>query len=120
MKNNWKKLATEAIDSLSPKEREKSIVYLEQRIIPAGEVLSWPGVQHRFDEPVVIAFVDLEPALNWTHRARYIVLNAQGAIFQTLNVDKPPFLSGVSPLLRVIHRGTEAPLWAAVAPDIEQ
>ena len=114
VKSNWKKLATEVISSLSQNEREESIAYIEQRIIPAGEELPWTGIQQSFDEPVVIAFIDLEPAVNWTHRARYLVLGTEGGIRQTLDVDRPPFLTQVSPYLRLIHRGSQAPDWAVV------
>lgn len=114
VKSNWKKLAIEVIASLSQDEREESIAYIEQRVIPAGEELPWAGIQQSFDEPVVIAFIDLEPALNWTHRGRYLVLGLDRGIRQTLDVDRPPFLTQVSPHLRVIHRGSQAPEWAVV------
>jgi hypothetical protein len=111
---NWKALATAVIASLSPIEKEESIAYIEQRVIPAGEVLPWAGIRRRFDEPVVIAFIDLEPALNWTHRARYLMLGVGGGILRKVHVDRPPFLTGVSPYLRLIHQGSRAPGWAVV------
>ena len=114
VKCNWKALATEVIAYLSQNEREESIAYVEQRVIPAGEVLPWAGITQSFDEPVVIAFIDLEPALNWTHRARYLVLGAGGGIRRKVDVDRPPFLTGVSPYLRLVHRGSRAPGWAVV------
>ena len=120
MKSNWKALADEVISSLSQNEREESIAYIEQRIIPAGEKLPWPGIMRGFDEPVVIAFIDLEPALNWTHRGRYLVLGTEGGIRQKLDVDRPPFLTHVSPHLRLIHQGSQAPDWAVATPAIVQ
>lgn len=117
---NWKALATEVIASLSQNEREESIAYIEQRVIPAGEVLHWAGITQSFDEPVVIAFIDLEPALNWTHRGRYLVLGAGGGIRRKVDVDRPPFLTGVSPYLRLIHQGSRAPDWAVVTSAMAQ
>ena len=114
IKCNWKKLASEVISSLSQNEREESIAYIEQRIFPAGEALPWAAIAQSFDEPVVVAFVDLEPALNWTHRGRYLVLGAAGGIRRKVDVDRPPFLTGVSPYLRLIHQGNRAPGWAVV------
>lgn len=113
---DWKALATEVIASLSPGEREASIAYIERRIIPAGEELSWAGMQRAFEEAVVVAFIDLEPELNWTHRGRYLVLGAEGGIREAVDVDRPPFLTAVSPQLRLIHRGSRAPGWAVVTP----
>lgn len=112
MEPNWKALEAEVIASLSQNEREEAIAYIEQRVIPVGEVLSWGGIQLSFDESVVIAFVDLEPALNWTHRGRYLVLDPEGGIRQKLDVERPPFLTHVSSHLRVIYRGSQAPEWA--------
>jgi hypothetical protein len=111
---DWNALASEVVASLSRAEREASIAYIEERIIPAGEKLPWPGIERAFDEAVVVAFIDLEPALNWTHRARYLVLGSEGGIRSSIDVDRPPFLSGVSPHLRLIHRGPGAPDWAIV------
>ena len=113
-KFNWKKLANEAIASLSQNEKDESIVYIEQRVFPAGEALPWAGIAQSFDEPVVIAFVDLEPALNWTHRGCYLVLGAAGGLRRREDVDRPPFLKGISPYLRLVHRGSRAPSWAVI------
>lgn len=114
MKRKWEKLAAEVIASLSANEREASISYLEQRVFTAGEALPWDEVDQCFEEPVVIAFVDLEPALNWTHRARYVVLGADGGIRRITDANRPPFMTGVSPDLRLIHRGSQAPRWAVM------
>ena len=114
MNCDWNALATEVIASLSQSEREESIAYLEKRIIPAAEVLPWAGLQRSFDEPVVVAFVDLEPALNWTHRGRYLVLGPEGGLRHEIDVDRPPFLITVSPDLCLVHLGRQSPEWAAV------
>jgi hypothetical protein len=113
-KTNWKALATEVINSLSQKEREESIAYIEQRVFPSGQEVPWIGIAQYFDEPVVIAFIDLEPALNWTHRGRYLVLGVDGEILRKAEVDRPPFLTGVSPYLCLVHQGRQAPSWAVV------
>jgi hypothetical protein len=117
---NWKALSTNVIHSLSQNEREQSIAYLEQRVVPAGELLPWLGITQSFNEPVLIAFIDLEPAQNWTHKGRYLVLNEDGNILQIIEVDHPPFLTGVSPYLRLIHRGKQAPEWAVVCPKLDE
>lgn len=114
---DWKALAAEVIASLSPIEREASIAYLERRVVPAGEQLPWPGMRRAFDEDVIVAFVDLEPELNWTHRGRYLVLGVAGGIRHAVDVDRPPFLTEVSPCLRLIHQGRKAPAWAVVTPE---
>ena len=70
MKSKWNSLAIEVMDSLSPEEREGSIAYMEQRVIPAGEVLPWAGITRSFDEPVVIAFTTSVSGLSWKITAK--------------------------------------------------
>lgn len=118
MEPDWRRLANGVISSLSDQEKEEAIVYVEQHLVPAGEPVPQAGPGRSFDEPVVIAFVDLEPSLNWTHRARYLVLGVDARIRESVDVDRPPYLTGVSPRLRLIHRGGKAPEWAAVAPTL--
>lgn len=116
--SNWQKLATEVIASLTSDEKEQSIVYLEQRIIPAGEELSWPGLSIGLEQASVVAFIDHEPALNWSHRACYVVLNPQGGIRRKIPAQLPPFLTEVSHHLRLIYRGKLAPEWAVVTTAV--
>jgi len=113
-KPDWEWIANKVVSSLSTGEREDSLVYLEQRVFPAGKVLPWEPVAVSFDEPVVMAFIDLEPLMNWTHPARYLILATDGSIKQRTEANRPPFFSGVSPYLRLIHQGSRAPDWAAV------
>lgn len=114
MQPDWKRLGSEVVASLSEEEKEESVAYVEQRVVPAGEPLSLAGQARSFDEPVVVAFVDLEPGVNWTHRARYLVLGVRGGVRASIDADRPPFLKGASPQLRAVHRGARAPEWAVV------
>ena len=118
MKPDWKKLAHEAIASLSDREREVSIAYIEKHVIPAGELINLPGINKSFNESVVVAFIDLEPMLNWTHRARYLIISVKGSILLKADADCPPFLVEVSPYLRLIHTGSKAPDWSAVTSAV--
>lgn len=115
MRCDFKVLAAEVVASLSEQEREACVAYLEQRVVPAGERIPRAGISQTFDEPVVVAFIDLQPMLNWTHRARYVVIGARGGILRTIDVDQPPFLAGSSPDLRLIHQGSRAPAWTIIA-----
>jgi hypothetical protein len=117
MTSDWKALSAEVISSLSISEKEESIVYIEQRIIPAGEKLA--GINLVVDVPVIVAFIDLEPQCNWTHRSRYLLVTPEGGIHTRIEADKPPFLIHVSPYLRVIYIGKDAPQWAVVAPPMQ-
>lgn len=115
---NWKPLIDQVITSLSAVERETCIAYIESRVIPARKQFSGPGINVTFDLPVVMAFVDLEPELNWAHQGRYIFMTESGEIVQIVDADSPPFLRQVSDYLRVVHIGSKAPAWACVAEPI--
>lgn len=111
---DWVRLADAALAALAPDERESALVYLVRRIVPAGGPLPWPeGTELRPGEPVALAFVDLEPGVNWTHKALYMVLGAGGQVVQRIEADRPPFLTAVPDDLVLIHRGAAAPAWAA-------
>ncbi|TCP43250.1 hypothetical protein [Rhodovulum marinum] len=111
---DWTQLAGAALAALDPAERETAILYLVRRMIPAGAPLPWPeGTGLRFDQAVALAFADLEPGVNWTHRARYLVLGSGGAVLDRIDTDRPPFLRGVPDDLYLVHLGENAPAWAA-------
>lgn len=113
----WKSLTSKLLSSLSPKEREESIIYLDIKRIPAGQEFSLLEKSMEFPVPVVVAFVDLEPEFNWTHRARYLILDGDGNILDSFDADRPPFLTSTSPTLRLVHRGSMAPSWSAVTSE---
>jgi hypothetical protein len=59
---------------LTPDERERAVAYLAVEPIDAGARIALPGVQILAETRSLLAFVDQDPAANWGHAARYLLL----------------------------------------------
>ena len=74
------------------------------------------GREVRVPWQAALAFVDLEPGVNWGHRCRYLVVNATSGEIQTYDEQIPPFLISAPPNLRLVWKGEAVPPWAVVQP----
>jgi hypothetical protein len=82
--------------------------------VPAGEVIRIDRQEIQSTTPSVVAFVDREPAANWGHDCRYLVVDLSSGQATSFDAQFPPFLRAVPESLRLVWRGEEAPAWAAV------
>lgn len=105
-----------AVASLADEERDRSAVYLDDRVLEPGDELDIDGGRAQVDAPTVVAFVDLEPGVNWGHRCRYLLIDRDSGEVRAIDAQFPPFLRGVPPQLRAVHQGAEVPDWA-IATD---
>ncbi|HEX9235311.1 MAG TPA: hypothetical protein VF972_03410 [Actinomycetota bacterium] len=99
-------------DALSDDERERAIAYLDQRLIEPGQPVRLDPDELTFPYRSVVAFVDREPAANWSHNCRYLVVNAETSDVESFDAQFPPFLRGAPDTLRVVWMGASAPAWA--------
>lgn len=109
---SWDQISELVLASLSAEERESSVAYLDERVLPAGTVVKVDRKDISMPWPAVIAFVDLEPTANWAHDCRYLLVNAETGELQSVDARFPPFLRGASDTLRVIWRAEAIPRWA--------
>ena len=86
-------------------------MYLDERELPAGDVVRAAGGELRLRWTAAVAFVDLEPTLNWEHRCRYLVVRLDGQEIEAVEARFPPFLKGRAPTLRVVWTGARVPAW---------
>ena len=105
-----------AVATLSEQERSRAVVYVDDRVLKPGEDLEVDGERVRIDASTIVAFADLEPGVNWGHRARYLLVESGSGKVRPLEAQFPPFLRGMRPGLRVIYRAPDVPDWA-VATD---
>jgi hypothetical protein len=105
-----------AVASLSEHERPLAAVYVIDHVHETGAELEIDGGHIHIDAPTVVAFVDLEPGVNWGHRCRYLLLDRDSGEVRALEAQFPPFLRGVPPGLRLAYRGAHVPDWA-IATD---
>lgn len=106
---DWDAVAARAVAQLAPEERGSSVVYLDERVHPAGTSVDLEGRTVEVPGPTAVAFVDLEPRLNWGHRCRYLLVDVETGGVAALDARMPPFLRGAAPTLRVVHRGADVP-----------
>lgn len=69
------------------------------------------GGEFRLRWAAAVAFVDLEPALNWAHRCRYLAIRIDGHEIEAVEARFPPFLKERAPTLRVVWTGARVPAW---------
>jgi hypothetical protein len=103
-----------ALGSLSEAERAKSIVYLDDRELPADSRVRLGDVDVEVPWPALAFFVDLEPAANWSHSSMYLLVNKATGEVRKIPARMPPFLKGVPPTLHLVWQGPSSPAWAAV------
>jgi hypothetical protein len=90
----------------------KVIVYLDDSLRRAGErlpvgdlVIDMPWDGH-------VAFIDLEPRLNWGHACLYLAIRLGGGNTRCFPAQMPPFLKADGSPFRPLWRGPSAPGWA--------
>jgi hypothetical protein len=113
---SWDQISELALANLSAEERESSVVYLDERVLPTGAVVEVDRKEIRMPWPAVIAFIDLQPEANWAHDCRYLLVNSETGELQSIDARFPPFLRGAPDTLRVIWKAEAVPSWA-VATD---
>ena len=104
-----------ALTSLSDEERARAVVYMSDRELEPGDAVEIDGRRVQVDAPTVVAFVDLEPGVNWGHRSRYLLIDGESASVRAVDAQFPPFLRGMPPDLRVIYAAPGVPEWAVAS-----
>jgi hypothetical protein len=101
--------------SLSDEERARAVVYMSDRVLEPGDELEIDGRRVQVDAPAVVAFVDLEPGVNWGHRSRYLLVDRESGSVRAVDAQFPPFMRGMPSDLRVIYTAPGVPEWAVAS-----
>jgi hypothetical protein len=111
---NLEQIAERAIATLVPSEKDTSVVYLDSAEVQAGA--SVPVGRETVEAPwdAYVAFVDLEPPVNWGHQCRYLLVSRRTGDVQSFDASFPPFLKGPAKTLRVVWKGSRVPDWSVV------
>lgn len=109
---SWDQIAELVLATLSRAERESSVVYLDERILPACAAIRVGSEEISRNWPAVLAFVDLEPQSNWSHHCRYLLVHAETGESESLDARMPPYLREPPPTFKVIWRPETVPQWA--------
>ena len=107
MPRSLKEIAGFALATLTAEERRRSVVYLDPHLLERGATVSIRGKTLPVTAPSVMAFVDLQPASNWSHSCRYLLVGREDGLIASANSEFPP--AGES--LRLVHRGEGVEEW---------
>ena len=90
---------------LTPEEREGAVAYLAAEPLEAGARIAMPGVEILAEARSLLAFVDQDPAANWGHPARYLVLACEhGGRAVSIPARLPPFNQEGGPRWQLAYR----------------
>ena len=101
-----------ARSSLDPDRMANSIIYLDWNPINAGEEMHIGDDVITIPWDAYVAFVDLEPGVNWGHECRYLIIRLNDDEFIQKAARMPPFLKSEETTFRFLWRGPHAPKWA--------
>jgi hypothetical protein len=116
---SWNQISRLVIDTLSPSERDSSVVYLDKRILPPDSTFEIDRKPIHIPSQAVVAFVDLDPTANWAHACRYLVVDPETGNVNSVNAKLPPFLREAPKTLRMIWKGESVPNWTVVSTDVD-
>lgn len=116
MSLEWSEIAECVIAQAPADDRAASVIYLDERILPAGAELEIDYKKTRLDSPAAVGFIDLQPEMNWGHECRYVLVDPESGTSRTIDAHFPPFLRGTPPTLRVLWKGEHVPDWAVQTP----
>jgi hypothetical protein len=105
-------IAAAVLVSLDAGERDGAVVYVDETFVDAGGTLRVDGQDTDVPAGTVVAFVDLEPGVNWGHPCRYVFIDAETRSMRTRGAQFPPFLTADVPGMHAVHVGASAPAWA--------
>jgi hypothetical protein len=104
--------------NLGADQLSSAIVYLDLNPIRAHKQVRIGDVRIKLPCEAHIAFVDLEPGVNWGHSCVYLAVCRDTNEVIQFKARMPPFLKAETSNFRFLWRGPLAPDWAIVTnPD---
>ncbi|PYS88895.1 MAG: hypothetical protein DMF64_19105 [Acidobacteria bacterium] len=84
-------LIKQLLAELTPDETNNGVVYVTAQPIAAGTEIKLPRLTINVEADSLLAFVDREPAANWTHSCRYLLINCATGATRSFEAQLPPF-----------------------------
>ena len=91
------------LNQLTDAEKARSVVYLDERLRPAGQSTLGVNAVEQGD-PHVVAFIDGKPGANWMHACRYLLIDPATQKITSIDSDRPPIFGPLPPTWRVVWR----------------
>lgn len=110
MSIDWEMVRRLVLSALSSEELKSSIVYYDEQVLFANTEIEIDGRKFVMPWTGIVAFVDLEPRVNWGHACKYLFVNIETGEIRAVDAHFPPFLRGYPDTLRVVMRYGAPPL----------
>lgn len=98
---------------LTPGERQRSVVYIDETLHPPGPVRIGTATSQAAD-PFVMVFIDRMPGANWMHPCRYLLINPDDGTMISFEADRPPVFGPLPATWRVLSRSPEVSDWQVI------
>jgi len=85
------KILKMVLNTLPGEKIEQSIIYLEREPFKAGDTINSGRMSIGVKKPSYMAFVDLQPRLNWGHSCNYVLIDAETFETEIFNAQFPPY-----------------------------
>jgi hypothetical protein len=94
---------------LTPEQIGQSIIYLNYEPFQAGDTVRAGRLEIAVKKNSYLAFVDLQPHLNWGHSCLYILIDVDTYQTETFDAQFPPYQRDYPESYRVLLRYGENP-----------
>ncbi len=103
--------------ALTPDEREHAVAYAAAATTPEGVRLELPGLNLDVPWESYLAFIDRQPMANWSHSARYLLVNSTTGESRSIEAQLPPFRPGSSIHWKAVYKAPALPDAAVAHPQ---
>jgi len=94
---------------LDERERATAVAYYATSPVPAGARLAIPRADITAPWDALLGFIDREPAANWGHACRYVLINRETGEVLSIEARLPPFAGEAPGRWRVAHKPDSIP-----------
>ncbi|HEV3457568.1 MAG TPA: hypothetical protein VHG32_13480 [Thermoanaerobaculia bacterium] len=105
-------IAARVLAGLTSGELRTSVAWLARRELAAATTVTLDRTEVEVPWPALLAFIDLQPAANWGHPCRYLLVARDSGEIRTVEAAFPPFRRGAVDDWELIWRGEAVPDWA--------
>ncbi len=93
------------LNQLTANENSRGIVYLADAPAAVGTTLDFPHLTIKLPWSAELAFIDSDPAANWGHHCRYLLINRETGEIRSLDAMFPPFRPEENSRWKIIYKG---------------
>jgi hypothetical protein len=98
------KIRQTILNCLTGDQIEQSIIYLDLRLFAEGETIKAGRESIEIKRPSYMAFIDLQPHLNWGHSCIYILIDSETFETELIHSQFPPYHGDYPESYRVLLR----------------